>query len=160
MKIGRCISKGKISKNILTMLTLFIPGGDRFAHQLLFLRLSQKFFPATYDETLCKFLFCTYEDSCNLIWSKKLSRGHVVDIYVAWVQNSNFRNCKFGYKELFQRDYSYNKSCLELKNTKGKSPLFFQFSAQATLMSSICPLDNFFDQIKLRVFIAKKQEFT
>ena len=21
----------------------------------------------TYDETLCKFLFCTYEDSCNLI---------------------------------------------------------------------------------------------
>ena len=27
--------------------------------------------------------------------------------------------------------------------------LFLQFSTQATLMSSTCPLDNFFDQIKL-----------
>ena len=24
-----------------------------------------RLFPATFDETLCKFLFCTYEDSCN-----------------------------------------------------------------------------------------------
>ena len=28
--------------------------------------------------------------------------------------------------------------------------LFLQFSTQATLMSSTCPLDNFFDQNKLR----------
>ena len=74
-------------------LTLYILGGDGgFAHQFLFLPLSQKFFPATYDETLCKFLFCTYEDSCNLIWSKKLSRGHVVDIYIAWLENCKTKN--------------------------------------------------------------------
>ena len=71
----------KISENLTDItLTLFIPGGDRFAQQLLFLRLSQKFFPATYDETLCKFLLYTYEDSHNLFWSKKLLRGHVEDI--------------------------------------------------------------------------------
>ena len=74
------------------MLTLFIPGGGKFATQFLFLRLSQKFFPATYHETLCKFLLYTYEDSHNLIWSKKLSRGHVEYVYVAWVESVNFKN--------------------------------------------------------------------
>ena len=47
------------------------PGVGKFAHPFLFLRLSQKIFPATYDETLCKFLLYTYEDSHNLFWSKK-----------------------------------------------------------------------------------------
>ena len=57
----------------------------------IFISLSiSKIFPTTYDETLCKFLFCTSEDSRNLIWSQKLLRGHVVDIYVAWVEN--FKN--------------------------------------------------------------------
>ena len=69
--------------------------GDKFAHPFLFLRLSQKKIPATYDETLCKFLFCTYEDTCNSIWSKKLSMGHVEDNYVAWVENCNFKICDF-----------------------------------------------------------------
>ena len=54
-----------------------------------------KIFPSTYDKTLCKFLFCTYEDSHNLIWSKKLSRGHVVDIYVGWVENCKNKSCNF-----------------------------------------------------------------
>ena len=54
-----------------------------------------KNFPTTYDETLCKFLLYIYEDSRNLIWSKKLSRGHVEYIYVAWVENVNFKNCNF-----------------------------------------------------------------
>ena len=43
----------------------------------------------------CKFLFYTCEDSRNLIWSRKLSRGHVIDIFVAWVENSNIKNCNF-----------------------------------------------------------------
>ena len=81
-------------------LTLFIPGGDRFAQQLLFLRLSQKFFPATYDKTLCKFLLYTYEDSHNLFWSKKLLRGHVEDINVAWVENCKNNNFKFPFIEM------------------------------------------------------------
>ena len=50
---------------------------------------------ATYDETLCKFLVYTYEDSRNLIWSKKLYRGHVVDIYLPWVENGNVKGCNF-----------------------------------------------------------------
>jgi len=68
-------------------LTLNIPGVDRSVHQLLFLRLSQKFFPATYDETLCKFLLYTYEDSHNSFWSKILSREHVEYVKVAWSEN-------------------------------------------------------------------------
>ena len=79
----------------LAKLTLFIPGWGKFAPQFLFLRLSQKFYTATYDETLCKFLLFTYEDSCNLIWSKKLSRGHVEDINIAWVENCKNKNCNF-----------------------------------------------------------------
>ena len=77
------------------MLTLNIPGVDRFVHQILFLRFFQKFFPATYDKTLCKFLLYTYEDSHNLFWSKIISREHVEYIYVAWVENVNFKICNF-----------------------------------------------------------------
>ena len=76
-------------------LTLNIPAVDRFDHQFLFLRFSQKFFPATYDKTLCKFLLYTYEDSHNLFWSKIISREHVEYIYVAWVENVNFKICNF-----------------------------------------------------------------
>ena len=47
-----------------------------FALPFLFPCLSQNF-PATYDETLCKFLLYTYKDSHNSFWSKKLSREHV-----------------------------------------------------------------------------------
>ena len=43
-----------------------------------------KNFPRNNDETLCKFLLYTYEESHNFIWSKKLSRGHVIDIIARW----------------------------------------------------------------------------
>ena len=79
----------------LNTLTLNIPAVDRFDHQFLFLCFSQKFFPATYDKTLCKFLLYTYEDSHNLFWSKIISREHVEYIYVAWVENVNFKICNF-----------------------------------------------------------------
>ena len=52
-------------------------------------------FPATYDETLCKFLLYTYKDSHNSFWSKILSREHVEYVYVAWVENVNFKDCNF-----------------------------------------------------------------
>ena len=78
-------------------LTLNIPGGGANLPPppFLFLRLSQKFFSATYDKTLCKFLLYTYEDSHNLFWSKILSREHVEYVYVAWVENVNFKDCNF-----------------------------------------------------------------
>ena len=63
--------------------------------QMVFCFFSRKFFPATYDETLCKFLLCTYEDSHNSFWSKILFREHVEYVYVAWVENINFKNCNF-----------------------------------------------------------------
>ena len=56
---------------------------------------SQKFYPATYDETLFKFLLYTYEDSHNLFWLKVLSREHVEYVYIAWVENVNFKDCNF-----------------------------------------------------------------
>ena len=71
-----------------------------------------KMFPTICDETLCKFLFCTYEDSLNLIWSR-ISRGHVVDIYIALMENGNFKIAILGYLKALQRDYSYNKSCFK-----------------------------------------------
>ena len=70
-------------------------GGGKFAPLILFVHSSWKFFLTTYDKTLCKFLFCTYEDSHNLIWSKKLSKGHVEDINVAWLENCKNKNCNF-----------------------------------------------------------------
>ena len=76
----------------ISNLTLNKPEVDKFAHPFF---LSQKISLATYDQTLCKFLFYTYEDSRNLIWSKKLSRGHVEDINRAWVENCNNKNCIF-----------------------------------------------------------------
>ena len=60
-----------------------------------------KMFPTICDETLCKFLFCTYEDSLNLIWSR-ISRGHVVDIYIALVENGNFKIAILGYLKALQ----------------------------------------------------------
>ena len=48
-----------------------------------------------YDETLCKFLLYTYEDSHNSFWSKILSREHVEYVYVAWMENVNFKDCNF-----------------------------------------------------------------
>ena len=84
-----------IFPSTLKTLTLNIPGVDKLVHPFLFLRFSQKFFPATYDKTLCKFLLYTYENSHNSFWSKILSREHVEYAYVAWVENVNFKDCNF-----------------------------------------------------------------
>ena len=51
---------------VLTLLSLVV-------YSLIF--VYSKISPATYDEILCKFLFCTYENSRNLIWSKKIIKG-------------------------------------------------------------------------------------
>ena len=100
-------------------------GGDRFAHQLLFLRLSQKFFPATYDETLCKFLLYTYEDSHNLFWSKKLLRGHVEDINVAWVENCKNKNCNFRVLRGILEGFFIKQKLFKIKKYKRKVTFVF-----------------------------------
>ena len=68
-------------------------GGGKYAPPPLhFFFVSLKIFPTAHDKTVCKFLLFTSVDSSNEIWSKKLSRGHVGDIYVAWVENGNYEN--------------------------------------------------------------------
>ena len=52
-------------------------GGGQICPPTFISSFISKFFPATYDETLCKFLLYTYEDSHNSFWSKILSREHV-----------------------------------------------------------------------------------
>ena len=80
--------------NVHTVLNpSYIGGGADSAPPNGVLLFSRKFFPATYDETLCKFLLYTYEDSHNSFWSKILSREHVEYVYIAWVENANFKNC-------------------------------------------------------------------
>ena len=106
-------------------LTLNIPGVDRFVHQFLFLRFSQKFFPATYDKTLCKFLLYTYEDSHNLFWSKIISREHVEYIYVAWVENVNFKICNFRVlRSILEQSYMKQK-LFRIKKYKRKVTFVF-----------------------------------
>ena len=39
--------------------------------------------------------YFTLMKTLNFISSKKLSRGHVVDIYIALLKKSNFKNCNF-----------------------------------------------------------------
>ena len=110
------------------ILTLNIPAVDRFDHQFLFLRFSQKFFPATYDKTLCKFLLYTYEDSHNLFWSKIISREHVEYIYIAWVENVNFKNCNFRVLRSILEGFFIKQKLFKIKKYKGRSPLFFDLS--------------------------------
>ena len=84
-----------IRNGYLTFNPSYIGGGAHCAPPNGFLFFSRKFFPATYDETLCKFLLCTYEDSHNSFWSKILSREHVEYVKVAWAENVNFKDCNF-----------------------------------------------------------------
>ena len=108
-------------------LTLNIPGVDRFVHQLLFLHLSQKIFPATYDETFCKFLLYTYEDSHNLFWSKMISREHVEYIYVAWVENVNFKICNFRVLRSILEQSFMKQKLFRIKKYKRKVTFVFWF---------------------------------
>ena len=115
-----------IQRNLF-VLTLNIPAVDRFDHQFLFLRFSQKFFPATYDKTLCKFLLYTYEDSHNLFWSKIISREHVEYIYVAWVENVNFKICNFRVlRSILEQSYMKQK-LFRIKKYKRKVTFVFWF---------------------------------
>ena len=102
-----------------------MPGWGKFAPQFLFLRLSQKISPATYDETLCKFLLFTYEDSCNLIWSKKISRGHVEDINVAWVENCKNKNCNFRVLRGILEGFFIKQKLFKIKKYKRKVTFVF-----------------------------------
>ena len=45
--------------------------------------------------------YFTLMKTLNFISSKKLSRGHVVDIYIALLEKSNFKNCNLGYLKAF-----------------------------------------------------------
>lgn len=110
------------------ILTLNIPAVDRFDHQLLFLRLSQKFFPATYDETLCKFLLYTYEDSHNSFWSKILSREHVEYVKVAWAENVNFKDCNFRVLRGIFLGVSIKQKLLKIEKYQGRWPFFLDLS--------------------------------
>ena len=38
-------------------------------------------------------LYVNYNFFILMIWLKMMSRGHVVDIYIAWVENDNLKNC-------------------------------------------------------------------
>ena len=80
---------------VITVLNPKHTGGGQICPPTFISSFISKFFPATYDETLCKFLLYTYEDSHNLFWSKIISREHVEYIYVAWVENVNFKICNF-----------------------------------------------------------------
>ena len=118
--------KNKLGCNII--LTLNIPAVDRFDHQLLFLRLSQKIFPATYDKTLCKFLLCTYEDSHNSFWSKILSREHVEYVKVAWSENVNFPDCNFRVLRGIFLGVSIKQKLLKIEKYQVRWPFFLDLS--------------------------------
>ena len=101
----------------LDLLWLHREGGGCF--------FSRKFSPALYDEPLCKFLLCTYEDSHNLFWSKKLSRGQIEYIYVALAVKNDFKHCNFvknylflrvllGYLEEFFKGFAFMQICSKL----------------------------------------------
>ena len=92
-----------------------------------FLFFSRKFFPATYDETLCKFLLYTYKDSHNLFWSKIISREHVEYIYVAWVENVNFKICNFRVLRSILEQSFMKQKLFRIKKYKRKVTFVFCF---------------------------------
>ena len=85
-----------------------------------FLFFSRKFFPATYHETLCKFLLCTYEDSHNSFWSKILSREHVEYVKVAWSENVNFPDCNFRVLRGIFLGVSIKQKLLKIEKYQGR----------------------------------------
>ena len=108
-------------------LTLVTSGGAHCAPPNGFLFFSRKFFPATYDETLCKFLLYTYKDSHNLFWSKKLSREHKEYFYVAWVENVNFKNCNFRVLRSILEGFFIKQKLFKIKKYKRQVTFVFRF---------------------------------
>jgi len=111
--------------SIFCFLTLFIPGGGHICPTTFISSFISKNFPATYDETLCKFLLYTYEDSRNLFWSKKLSRGHVEDINVAWVENCKNKNCNFRVLRGILEGFFIKQKLFKIKKYKRKVTFVF-----------------------------------
>ena len=60
--------------------------------------------------------------------AKKLSRGHVVDIYVAWAEICKNKNCNFRVLRGILEGFIIKKKLFKIKNIKGRSPLFFDWS--------------------------------
>ena len=106
----------------------YIGGGAHCAPPNGFLFFSRKFFPATYDETLCKFLLCTYEDSHNSFWSKILSREHVEYVKVAWSENVNFPDCNFRVLRGIFLGVSIKQKLLKIEKYQGRWPFFLDLS--------------------------------
>ena len=88
----------------------------------VFMFFSRKFFPVTYDETLCKFLLCTYEDSHNSFWSKILSREHVEYVKVAWAENVDFHDCNFRVLRGIFLGVSIKQKLLKIEKYQGRWP--------------------------------------
>ena len=111
------------------VLTLVTSGGGTLCPpKWFFVFLSRKFFPATYDETLCKFLLCTYEDSHNSFWSKILSREHVEYVKVAWLENVNFPDCNFRVLRGIFLGVSIKQKLLKIEKYQGRWPFFLDLS--------------------------------
>ena len=115
-----------ISRYLLTLVTS--EGGGLIPPPYGFLLFSRKFFPATYDETLCKFLLCTYEDSHNSFWSKILSREHVEYVKVAWAENVNFPDCNFRVLRGIFWGVSLKQKLLKIEKYQGRWPFFLDLS--------------------------------
>ena len=103
-------------------------GGGQICPPILISSFLSKFFPATYDKTLCKFLLYTYEDSHNSFWSKILSREHVEYVKVAWSENVNFPDCNFRVLRGIFLGVSIKQKLLKIEKYQGRWPFFLDLS--------------------------------
>ena len=77
-----------MEKMILIFLNPRYTGGRGKSAPMIFLLLiAKRILSVSHDETLSKFSFHICKDSCNSIWFKKLSRGHVVNVNKAWSED-------------------------------------------------------------------------
>ena len=92
-------------------------GSGQIWPPILISLFSQKFFPATYDKTLCKFL----------LWSKIISREHVEYIYIASVENVNFKICNFRVLRSILEQSFMKQKLFRIKKYKRKVTFVFWF---------------------------------
>ena len=67
----------------------------------VFLHFSQKNSSVTYMMKLYVNSYFILMKTLTTWFGQKMSRGHVVDIYIAWVENDNFKIVILGYLEAF-----------------------------------------------------------
>jgi len=103
-------------------------GGGQICPPTFISLFISKYFPATYDETLCKFLLYTYEDSHNSFWSKILSREHVEYVKVAWAENVNFKDCNFRVLRGIFWGVSIKQKLLKIEKYQGRWPFCLDLS--------------------------------